>query len=131
MASPFGKSVFRQPASNSSIRFGSLRGVEASRVAGASTASAVVVLCRSDSAGHGFALVMTSVEGSDLSGGNVGEGLFERSVRSCRQLYGAWHASSVDSVREAKGHERAAAMVHPFKASPRTQDREDRKRSWR
>jgi hypothetical protein len=35
------------------------------------------------------------------------------------------------SVREAKGHERAAAVVHPIKASSRTQDRVDRKRSRR
>jgi hypothetical protein len=42
-----------------------------------------------------FAFVMTSVEDSDLSSGNVGEGSFGRFVRSCRQLYGAWHASLV------------------------------------
>jgi hypothetical protein len=36
-----------------------------------------------------------------------------------------------NSVREVKGHERAAAVVHPIKVSPRTQDRVDRKRSWR
>jgi hypothetical protein len=35
------------------------------------------------------------------------------------------------SVREVKGHERAAAMVQPIKVSPRTQDRVDRKRSRR
>jgi hypothetical protein len=36
-----------------------------------------------------------------------------------------------NSVREVKGHERAAAVVHPIKVSPRTQDRVDRKRSRR
>lgn len=36
-----------------------------------------------------------------------------------------------NSEREVKGHERAAAVVHPIKASPWTQDREDRKRSRR
>jgi hypothetical protein len=54
MASPHGKRIIRQTASSPSIRPGSLRGVEAARVAGASIASAVVVLCRSDSAGHGL-----------------------------------------------------------------------------
>jgi len=49
-----------------------------------------VVRSRRDTA---FALVVTSVEDSDLSGGNVGEGSFGRFVRSCRQLYGAWRAS--------------------------------------
>jgi hypothetical protein len=43
-------------------------------------------------------------------------------IDTCRGSY---------SVREVKGHERAAAVVHPIKASPQTQDREDRKRSWR
>jgi hypothetical protein len=73
----------------------------------------------------------SSREGPRLSGGDVGQLQFGRDVRSCRQLCGAWRASSVDSVREARGHERAAAVVHPIKASPRAQDREDRKRSRR
>jgi hypothetical protein len=42
-----------------------------------------------------FAFAMTSVEGSDLSGGDVGEGTFGRTVRSCRLHCGAWRASSV------------------------------------
>lgn len=36
-----------------------------------------------------------------------------------------------NSVREAKGIERATAVVHPIKVSQRTQDRVDRKRSRR
>jgi hypothetical protein len=70
-------------------------------------------------------------EGSAQAGGNIGEGLREGSSF----LYeicvgpGTWRRSN--SVREVKGHERAAAVVHPIKASLRTQDREDRKRSWR
>jgi hypothetical protein len=48
------RDVIRLTASSPSIRFGSLRGVGATRVAGASAASAAVVLCRSESAGHGF-----------------------------------------------------------------------------
>jgi len=51
-----------------------------------------VVRSRWDTA---FALELTSVEDSDFSGGNVGEVSFGRFVRSCRQLYGAWHASLV------------------------------------
>jgi len=51
-----------------------------------------VVRTRRDTA---FALEMASVEDSDFNGGNAGEVSFGRFVRSCRQLYGAWHASLV------------------------------------
>ena len=120
---------FRQTASSSSIRC-DVR-VVAARAAGAFAASAVVVPPRSDSAGYGIRARNAERGGFGPFQRQRWRGSFGRIVRFCRQLCGAWHASSVYFEREARGHERAAAMVHPIKVSPRTQDREDRKRSWR
>jgi hypothetical protein len=67
---------------------------------------------------------------SVLASGDTGEDS-EGFVRCCGGPCGDRHAALGDSEHEAKGHERAAEVVHPIKASLWTQDREDRKRSWR
>jgi hypothetical protein len=77
-----------------------------------------------------FELARRRREGSARAGGDTGEGS-GGSVRSCRGSAGTGTHRWSNSEREVKGHERAAAVVHPIKASPRAQDREDRKRSRR
>jgi hypothetical protein len=52
-------------------------------------------------------------EGPACFGGYAGVGA-RKDGRTCRRLYGAWRASSAYSEREAEGHERAAAVVHPI-----------------
>lgn len=57
--------------------------------------------------------------------------LFGRFFRTNRKLHGLGAYRWSYFGREVKGHERMAALVHPFNASSWIQDREDRKRSGR
>lgn len=89
------------------------------------------VLVRSERRKPGFELVISSSEDSGFASGDAGEVGSQRCVRSCRRNaeLDTWRRQY--SVREAQGQERAAAVVHPIKASSRTQHRVDRTRSWR
>jgi len=112
-------------------RVGSLRGDGAARVAGASGASAPSVPRRSDSSGYGLRARDEALRGFNPFRRQRRRGRSEDSFVPADELAELGAHRRLDSVREARGHERAAALVHPIKASPRTQDREDRKRSRR
>ena len=89
-------------------------GSRAARKAGAYGASASSVLCRSDSTGHGLRARDIESKDSDFSGVYVGAVVLGLSFVPADNYAELDARRRSNSEREAQGHERAAAVVHPI-----------------